>query len=72
MQFIACRWYRAAQAHALVSGRPFCVPDDFKGLATMALSHRVALSAPSESLSRARDESERVIADLLARVPVPT
>ena len=68
----ALGWYRAAQAHALVSGRPFCVPDDFKGLAPMALSHRVALSAPTESLARARDESERVVADLLARVPVPT
>ena len=26
-------WYRAAQAHALASGRHYCVPDDFKGLA---------------------------------------
>jgi MoxR-like ATPase len=68
----ALNWYRAAQAHALASGRSFCVPDDFKSLAAPALAHRVVLSAPTESLGRARDETERVIADLLARVPVPT
>ena len=68
----ALNWYRAAQAHALASGRPYCVPDDFKGLAAPALAHRVVLSAPTESLGRARDEAERVIADLLSRVPVPT
>ncbi len=68
----ALNWYRAAQAHALASGRPYCVPDDFKGLAAPALAHRVVLSAPTESLGRARDEAERVIADLISRVPVPT
>ncbi len=68
----ALNWYRAAQAHALASGRQYCVPDDFKGLAAPALAHRVVLSAPTESLGRARDEAERVIADVLSRVPVPT
>jgi MoxR-like ATPase len=68
----ALNWYRAAQAHALASGRQFCIPDDFKGLASPALAHRVVLSAPTDSLGRARDEAERIIADLLARVPVPT
>jgi MoxR-like ATPase len=68
----ALAWYRAAQAHALASGRPYCVPDDFKSLASAALAHRVVLAAPVESLGRARDEAERAIADLLARVPVPT
>src|SRR5262245_10732329 len=67
----ALAWYRAAQAHALASGRQFCVPDDFKGLAPPALAHRVVLGAPTDSLARARDEAERIIADLLARVPVP-
>ena len=68
----ALAWYRAAQAHALASGRPYCVPDDFKSLAAAALAHRVVLSAPVESLGRARDEAERAVADVLARVPVPT
>jgi MoxR-like ATPase len=68
----ALNWYRAAQAHALASGRQFCVPDDFKSLAAPALAHRVVLSAPTDSLGRARDEAERLIAELLARIPVPT
>ena len=68
----ALAWYRAAQAHALASGRPYCVPDDFKSLAPAALAHRVVLSAPVESLGRAREEAERAVADVLARIPVPT
>jgi MoxR-like ATPase len=68
----ALAWYRAAQAHALASGRQFCIPDDFKGLAPSALAHRVVLSAPAESLARAREESERLIGEVLARIPVPT
>jgi MoxR-like ATPase len=68
----ALAWYRAAQAHALASGRAFCVPDDFKSLAIATLAHRVVLSAPAESLGRARDEAERAIGDVLARVAVPT
>jgi len=64
-------WYRAAQAHALVSGRAYCLPDDLKGLGVAVLAHRIALAAQQDSLVRSREESERVIADLLQRVPVP-
>jgi MoxR-like ATPase len=65
-------WYRAAQAAAFASGRDFCIPDDFKGLATAALAHRVALTATHDNLGRQRAESERIIGELCARVPVPT
>ena len=66
-------WYRASQARALVAGRDYCVPDDFKSLALAALAHRVVLSQSSSGeLGRTREEAERVIADLLERVPVPT
>ena len=68
----ALAWYRAAQAHALVAGRPYCIPDDFKELAAPALAHRLTLANPVESLGQAREESERVVAALVARVPVPT
>jgi MoxR-like ATPase len=68
----ALAWYRAAQAYALVNGREYCVPDDFKGLATPALAHRVVLGAAQESLGRARQEAERAIEEVVARVPVPT
>ncbi|WP_428265417.1 AAA family ATPase [Haliangium sp.] len=68
----ALAWYRAAQAYALLEGRDFCVPDDFKILAVPALSHRVLLAAVPESLDRARIESERAVTEAVSRVPVPT
>jgi MoxR-like ATPase len=67
----ALAWYRAAQAYALISGRDYCVPDDFKELAVPALAHRVVLAQAHDSLGRARDEAERTIADILARVASP-
>jgi MoxR-like ATPase len=67
----ALAWYRAAQALALAEGRDYCVPDDLKALAPAALAHRVVLASAHESLGRAREESERAIAEILARVPVP-
>jgi MoxR-like ATPase len=65
-------WYRAARAYALLEGRDYCIPDDFKGLAIPALAHRVMLTAAQESLGRARQEAERAISDAVSRVPIPT
>jgi MoxR-like ATPase len=64
-------WYRGAQAYALVCGRDFVVPDDFKELALPALAHRIVLTSTQDSLGRAREEAERVLADILDRVPIP-
>lgn len=63
-------WFRIARARALCEGRMFAIPDDFKETAVPALAHRVLL-ASNDGLGRQRDEAERVIADLLERVPVP-
>lgn len=68
----ALAWYRSAQALALLEGRDYCIPDDFKSLAIPALAHRVVLAVAQDSLSRAREEAERAIEELLHRVPVPT
>jgi MoxR-like ATPase len=64
-------WYRAAQAFALMSGREFVVPDDLKEMASPALGHRMVLTSTQDSLGRAREEAERVLADILDRVPLP-
>jgi MoxR-like ATPase len=64
-------WYRGAQAYALVCGRDYVIPDDLKELAPPALAHRIVLSSLQDSLGRAREEAERVLADILDRVPVP-
>jgi MoxR-like ATPase len=66
-------WFRVARARALAEGRTFAVPDDFKETAVAALSHRVLLaSGGADGLGRQRDEAERVIAELLERIAVPT
>ena len=64
-------WYRAAQAYALVQGREYCVPDDFKKLALPCLAHRVVVASPQESIGRTREEAERAVAELLERVSIP-
>jgi MoxR-like ATPase len=68
----ALAWYRAAQAAALAAGREFVIPDDIKGLAVPCLAHRLVLAQAHDSLGRARTDSERVIADIIGRVAVPT
>jgi MoxR-like ATPase len=68
----ALAWYRAAQAAALAAGRDFVVPDDVKGLAIPCLAHRLALAQTHDSLGRMRTDSERVIAEIVGRVAVPT
>ncbi len=67
----ALAWYRAAQAAALTAGRDYCTPDDFKSLAVPALAHRLTLHGHHDSMGRLRHESERLTAELVARVPVP-
>ncbi len=68
----AIAWYRAAQARAMVDGRDFCIPDDFKSLAVPALAHRVVLNSAHDSLSSSREEAESAIADIISRVAIPT
>ena len=63
-------WFRIARARALCEGRQFAIPDDFKETAVPALAHRVLL-AGGDGVGRQREEAERVIAELLERIPVP-
>jgi hypothetical protein len=48
------------------------VPDDLKGLAVPCLAHRLVLAASHDSIGRARLDGERLIGDIVGRVPVPT
>ena len=68
----ALAWYRAAQAAALAAGRDFAVPDDIKNLAVPCLAHRLVLAQAHDSLGRARTDAERLIAEIVGRVAVPT
>ncbi|TDJ76730.1 MAG: MoxR family ATPase [Planctomycetota bacterium] len=60
--------YRAAQAHALLERRDYCVPDDVKELAVPVLAHRVVPSPVNGTGART---SEEVLAELLEDIAVP-
>jgi MoxR-like ATPase len=59
---------RAAQAHALVAGRDYVLPDDVKQLAVPVLAHRVV---PSAVVAEDAAHGERLVSDLLDGVAVP-
>jgi MoxR-like ATPase len=61
--------YRAAQAHALLAGRDYVIPDDIKHLAGPVLGHRLLMKALRPSSGR--DSTESFLAEELRRVPVP-
>ncbi len=62
---------RASQAHALVDGREYVVPDDIKRLAVPALAHRVLVRARLEHVAGSELEADAIIDALLQEIPVP-
>jgi MoxR-like ATPase len=67
--------YRAAQAHAVLSGRNYAIPDDVKTLAPKVLAHRVVAASRSPMSARkggfSAAASERIIEEILAQIDVP-
>jgi MoxR-like ATPase len=68
-------FYRAVQAHAVVEGRSFALPDDVKALAPKVFGHRV-VPAGRAALASRRNASgaangERIIEEILSQIPVP-
>ena len=64
-------WRNAARAAALADGRDYVLPDDLKSLAGPVLAHRMVPASPVEALARARSDVERVLADIIDRLPAP-
>ncbi len=62
---------RAAQAHALISGRPFMIPDDVKAVAISVLAHRVVPRARAAVGGGRGWETEAILGRLLDDIPVP-
>jgi MoxR-like ATPase len=60
----------AARACALFDGRAHLLPDDLKRVAVACLAHRVAPSG-REATEADRAQTERILVDLIERVPVP-
>src|SRR5437588_982150 len=64
--------YRAAQAMAFLEGRRFTTPDDFKRLAVPVFAHRVVVNARYSSTLKASEQAERILADIVENVSVPS
>src|SRR4029453_15919006 len=64
-------WRNVARAAALAEGRDFILPDDLKAVALPTLAHRLVLAHQIDSTGRAREEAERVLTEILGRVPIP-
>jgi MoxR-like ATPase len=62
---------RAAQARAFVEGRPYCLPDDVKGLVAPVLAHRVVVNQRHASILRRHEEAELILQDIVDSVEVP-
>ncbi len=63
--------YHAAQALALLSGRMFTTPDDFKSLAVPVLAHRVVVNARYSSTRKKSDQADEILCEIVESVPVP-
>jgi len=66
----ALAFLRAAQAHALIDGRGFVLPDDVKAIAVPCLAHRV-VPAGRDAEEMDRREAERIVRDLVDRTALP-
>jgi MoxR-like ATPase len=64
-------FYRAAQALALVEGRNYCIPDDFKRLALPVLAHRSIVSSRYISTLKKGDQAESILQEIVDATPVP-
>jgi MoxR-like ATPase len=63
--------YRAAQARALVEGRGYCIPDDFKRLALPVLAHRSVVNSRYVSTLKQTEQAEAVLQEIIESTPVP-
>ena len=63
--------YRAAQAMAVMEGRTYCLPDDFKRLVIPVFSHRCIVSSRYLSTLKKSDQSETILREIIESTPVP-
>ena len=63
--------YRAAQAMALMEGRAFCIPDDFKRLVLLVFSHRCSVSSRYLSTMKKSDQADAILQEIVESTSVP-
>ncbi len=62
---------RAVRAHALVSGRTYCIPDDLTTLMVPVLAHRISMSGSLEAMQSHRTEAETIIQEIVNGLELP-
>lgn len=63
--------YKVAQAHALLEGRDYCIPDDIKVMAPYVFSHRVIPPYHEEGDMERMERAEAIIREILEGTEVP-
>jgi MoxR-like ATPase len=63
--------YRAAQALALVEGRTYALPDDFKRLVVPVFAHRVVVNSKFASTLKKVEQAEMILGEIIDSVEVP-
>ncbi len=63
--------YHAAQAMALLEGRNYCIPEDFKKLVIPTFAHRLVVSARYASTMKHAEQGEQILREVVESVPVP-
>ncbi len=63
--------HRAAQARAILNGRDYCLPDDFKRLIIPVFAHRVVVSSRYVSTQKKSEQAEAILREILDTTRVP-
>lgn len=63
--------HRAAQARALLAGRDYCLPDDFKQLILPVFAHRVVVNTRYISTAKKSEQAEAILAEIIESTAVP-
>lgn len=63
--------HRAAQARALLHGRDYCIPDDFKELVVPVFAHRVVVNTRYVSTQKKSEMCESILNEIAESVAVP-
>ncbi len=63
--------HRAAQARALVAGRDYATPDDFKKLIIPVFAHRVVVNTRYVSTQRRSEQAETILSEIIDSTRVP-
>ncbi|MEN6627529.1 MAG: MoxR family ATPase [Candidatus Sumerlaeia bacterium] len=61
----------AAQAHAYMEGRDYCIPDDIKSVAVAVLAHRLGIARTFDESTETMGEGTQAVQAILEEVAVP-